>query len=290
MEASINHDIKTLRVLTHEDIVWYLGSDTLKGKEAALTPHGYDAGLKTTLHYSNVIVKGDTVRFDLLETNEQVQFFGMEALRMYPQFIFKDGLVYRKMPWKRSGDVSELFRRSQPFINWARTNHPEALKTLRKPSGEFNYNYESGQLLRQLFSQWRDKHTEVYEAIKQRHEVSARAMEEGDVEAYVGLFAEDAVYMWPGEPAIAGHKALQTWFEKRFTQFAPEIDRTIEEIIVFDNWAVERGKEVVKIENRTTGDVQTIRGKYINLLKKQSDGSWKVARRIRNLDHPPSME
>ena len=120
MEASINHDIETLEKLTHDDIIWYLGSDTLRGKEAALVPHEHDAGYQTTLSYSDVIIIGDTVRFKLLETNEQVKFFGMEGIRLYPQFIFKNSLVYRKIPWNHSPDLSELIRRSQPFINWVK--------------------------------------------------------------------------------------------------------------------------------------------------------------------------
>lgn len=286
MDASINHDIETLRSLTHDDIIWYLGKDTLKGKEKAIAPHEYDAGYKTNLKYNNVVVKGDTVRFELLETNEQVTFFGMEAIRLYPQFIFKDGLVYRKMPWKMSRDMSKLFRRSQPFINWVKTNHPEALISLQKPDGNFNFNYESGQLLCRLFSQWRDKHADVYKAIKQRHEIAAKAMRAGNVDTYVKLYTENGIYMWPGIPAIEGQGALHAWFTERFAKFSPEIEKTIEEIIVTGEWVIERGKEIVKIKNKSTGDIQTIKGKYINLYKKQSDGQFKVARRIRNLDHP----
>jgi ketosteroid isomerase-like protein len=29
-----------------------------------------------------------------------------------------------------------------------------------------------------------------------------------------------------------------------------------------------------------------VHGKYINILRRQEDGSWKIARRIRNRDHP----
>ena len=36
----------------------------------------------------------------------------------------------------------------------------------------------------------------------------------------------------------------------------------------------------------STDEVQVVRGKSINIFRKQSDGSWKIARRIRNLDHP----
>jgi len=290
MEASINHDIETLRTLMHDDIIWYLGADTLRGKEKAIVPHEYDAGYKTILKYSNVVVKDDTVRFDLLETNDQVKFFGMEGIRLYPQFIFKDGLVYRKMQWKKSGDMPELIRRSQPFINWVKTMHPEALKIIRKPNGRFNFNFETGRLLLQLFHQWRDEYAELFNSIKARHEIATKAIKEEDIKTYINNFTEDGIYMWPGEPAISGREALREWFTKRFANFYPEIDRTIEEIIICGDWAFERGKEDVNIKNNSTGNIQTIKGKYINILQQQEEGSWKVHRRIRNLDYQLAEE
>jgi hypothetical protein len=32
---------------------------------------------------------------------------------------------------------------------------------------------------------------------------------------------------------------------------------------------------------------QVVRGKFINIFRQKSDGLWKIARRIRNLDHAP---
>lgn len=44
MTVSINHDIETLEELTHDSIVWILGPNIFKGKEAALGPNRYDKG------------------------------------------------------------------------------------------------------------------------------------------------------------------------------------------------------------------------------------------------------
>lgn len=128
----------------------------------------------------------------------------------------------------------------------------------------------------------------VIQAIKQIHERAARAVREGDVAAYVELFTEDGIYMWPNEPAIVGREALYTWFAKRFREYSAELEKTIEEIVIMGDWAFERGNEVSKITTRSSGDVKVVHGKYINIFQKQLDGSWKIARRIRNLNHPPS--
>ena len=87
MQASTDHDIETLRALTHDDIIWYLGPSTFNGKDEVLKPNEFDKGYDTILEYCNVVVKGDTVRFDLLETNEQVKLFGQEGIRHYEEDV-----------------------------------------------------------------------------------------------------------------------------------------------------------------------------------------------------------
>ena len=100
MTASVNHDIKTLSLMTHDSIVWRLGPFLLKGKEAALGPNKYDKGTDCILDYSNVKVHGDTVEFELVEKNEILSSMGMEGATHYPRFIFKNGLLYKKKSWK----------------------------------------------------------------------------------------------------------------------------------------------------------------------------------------------
>lgn len=124
-------------------------------------------------------------------------------------------------------------------------------------------------------------------AIKKIHEIAAQAVRDGDVATYIELFTEDGIYLWPGAPAIVGRDSLRAWFEKRFSEYSTELEKTIEEIEILGDWAFERGSEVSNIRNRSTDEVQVVRGKFINIFRKQSDGSWKIARRIRNLDHPP---
>ena len=111
------------------------------------------------------------------------------------------------------------------------------------------------------------------------------AVNTGDVEAEVKRFEPNGVYMWPGVPAIEGHEALRKWFEMRFSKYEIELKSETLEIEVAGEWAFERGRSVAKIRPRDGGDVQVVRGKYLNILRKQSDGTWRISRRIRNADH-----
>ena len=114
---------------------------------------------------------------------------------------------------------------------------------------------------------------------------SGEAVNNGDVNAEVNRFTEDGIYMWPDAPSIVGHDSLRKWFKDRFKKVDVTIENVSEELEVCDKWAFERGKYSAKIQPKRGGALITICGKYLNILKKQSDGTWKISHRIRNRDH-----
>lgn len=157
MEASIRHDLKTLRSMTSEDIVWKLGPYTLVGRDAALGPNAYDAGMETELEYSNVIVNGDVVEFELVERSDEIRAVGMHEVHHYPRFVYEKGLLKRKEPWKLSPDAGEASRRVAPLRRWIRENHPEAIEKLLDSKGNFIFNKDNGALMRDLANEWRER-------------------------------------------------------------------------------------------------------------------------------------
>ncbi len=155
MNASIRHDLGTLRSMTAEDAVWQLGPRLLEGRDAVLGPNSYDAGMETELEYRNVIARGDTVEFELVERSDELRAVGMDEVRHYPRFIFADGQVVKKEPWKMSPDPREASRLRVPLRQWIRESHPEALDELLDSDGQFVFSVESGALLRELANEWR---------------------------------------------------------------------------------------------------------------------------------------
>ncbi len=119
---------------------------------------------------------------------------------------------------------------------------------------------------------------------------AGEAVSAGDVEAEVSRFTEDGIYMWPGAPAIEGHAALREWFEVRFSEVDTEVESETLELEVIGEWAFERDRSVATIRPKTGGAVRTVRGKYLNILRRQAEGTWRIARRIRNADHPTRMQ
>ncbi len=155
MKASIHHDLKTLRSMTAEDAVWILGGQTLVGKEQVLGPNEFDIGMQTELEYSNVVVKGNTVEFELTERNCLTRALGVREMHHYVRFVFENGLVKRKEPWKDSPSLKQLApRQMELLVKWSRGKHPDDFANLSDSKGNIIYSEETGALTCRLANAW----------------------------------------------------------------------------------------------------------------------------------------
>lgn len=154
VDACNRHDLETARDMLTDDVVWYLGPDTLVGKEQVLGPLAYDEGINTRLECSNVVVKGDTVEFELVEKNDFLTVLGFAEIRHFPRFIFKDGLLQEKKPGKPKVENQELNQKIAALREWAQENHPGVLARLEAPDGSFVFSRENGQLAVKLARAW----------------------------------------------------------------------------------------------------------------------------------------
>jgi ketosteroid isomerase-like protein len=126
------------------------------------------------------------------------------------------------------------------------------------------------------------------EKIKTWFENEKMAVLEADVNAEMELYTEDTVWMPPYEPAIEGKQACQQssqqWSEKIETK---EIQYPFIEIEIHGNWAYVRGTYFVQFIPKGGDEKSEDQGKFINLFRRQSDGSWKCTHSIHNSDNPP---
>lgn len=128
LAASNAHDLATLEAMTADDIIWRLGPFTFQGKDEALLPHETDAVFNTVLEVNDITIEGDVVEAELVERNDMLAAVGVERWRHYVRWVFNDdGEVVRKEAWRSSPDDAEVTRRLQPFRQWIRENHPEAV-------------------------------------------------------------------------------------------------------------------------------------------------------------------
>jgi len=124
-------------------------------------------------------------------------------------------------------------------------------------------------------------------AIDTTRNAYASAWRAGNAADVAGLYADDALVLYPNEPPVVGKAAIQTYFDQFFGDFIQdEFELTSAEIEIAGSWAFDRGTYRWKGTPKAGGPAVEDHGKFLVILKRQSDGSWKVARDMDNSDRP----
>ena len=121
-------------------------------------------------------------------------------------------------------------------------------------------------------------------AIRKSIESYAEAVLASDWAGLAAMHTEDAVVMPPNEPAVQGRAALEAWGEAwppitEFSTAAVEIDGR-------GDLAFVRGTFAMTIMPEGTPEPIQDTGKYVEIWRKQPDGSWLIAVDIFNSDLP----
>jgi ketosteroid isomerase-like protein len=120
-------------------------------------------------------------------------------------------------------------------------------------------------------------------AIENGHDAFMAAMRNNDANALARLLAPDAVFYPPNRAAVTGAEAVRKWYQSvvdNMKTTAVEIsDRTV---TLAGTHAIEEGRFVWNLAPSSGGAPIEDRGKFIAIWKRQSDGTWKVARDIWN--------
>ena len=123
-------------------------------------------------------------------------------------------------------------------------------------------------------------------AIKGIHLRETQAIKGKDVAHFLALFDSDAVLMPPDGPPIVGKAALRSWFLRLTDGHSIDLDFSVDEIKVTAEWAFERFSFRRTVTPAGGGEPITVRGKGNHVFRRQSDGSWKIARDIWNVEAP----
>ena len=104
-----------------------------------------------------------------------------------------------------------------------------------------------------------------------------------DFDSLVDLYTEDAVLMPPHQPTVHGRSTIRTWFRSTFPRVS-RLSLTIDEIDGRADIAYVRGSYSMTLHpDGAPGPVDDV-GKYIEIRKRQPDGSWLLAADIFNSD------
>jgi uncharacterized protein (TIGR02246 family) len=111
-----------------------------------------------------------------------------------------------------------------------------------------------------------------------------------DAGQITNVYADDAIVLYPNQPAIAGRSSILSYFKNFFKQFRQEnFELMSDEVEIIGSLAYDRGKYKWKGNPVSGGNTVDDYGKYLVILQQQADGSWKVLRDMDNSDRPLSQ-
>ena len=103
-----------------------------------------------------------------------------------------------------------------------------------------------------------------------------------DIETLISLRTEDSVVLKPGAEPLLGKEARRASLLDVFDQFDVDETRTVEEIDVVGDRAIVWGTYAVRLTPKDGSASTNESGNYIDILHRQTDGSWLFARTIWN--------
>lgn len=114
------------------------------------------------------------------------------------------------------------------------------------------------------------------------------AVEAGDLDRWVEVNTDDALYMAPDQPLVSGKAAIRKWAKEGwFDLFTMKYDYVrLKDVEVVGTFAV--GRTEFRLAATPKGGGKGIKGtgKGECVFRKQGDGSWKIARQTFNWDAP----
>lgn len=123
-------------------------------------------------------------------------------------------------------------------------------------------------------------------AIKELHEAWTPAIVDKDFDTLIALYTDDAIVLPPNAAKVQGRAAVLEWM-KAFPTIA-DAKLMIEEINGYGDLAFVRGAYFMTLMPEGAPEPIQDRGKFIEIRRKQADGSWLMARDIFNSDLPAS--
>lgn len=113
-------------------------------------------------------------------------------------------------------------------------------------------------------------------AIKAHYDKYFIAANNNDLDLFISLWTDDGIRMEPGYNAIVGQENIRALFEEPFKKYNIESAPYGEmEVEVSGDLAYSRGTYLLKLTPKEGGPTTHFDGKWLCILKRQVDGSWK---------------
>ena len=119
----------------------------------------------------------------------------------------------------------------------------------------------------------------------------AKAATAGDGPAIAALYDPNATLLPPGEPMVKGEAAKKYWMDFAKGYSGPTQLNT-QSVEGSGDLAVAVGTYRMTLTPKKAGakPLPTDEGKYVEVLKRQDDGSWKILHDVWNTNAPPAKQ
>jgi uncharacterized protein (TIGR02246 family) len=124
----------------------------------------------------------------------------------------------------------------------------------------------------------------IPDSLKKQHYKWIDIVNNGDIDAYVNLLTENAVWIPPGQQPIIGRRAFKQWLAPFLGKYSYEFSITDERIKVAGDWALERGKFTSEMTPNSGGKSMKHSGSFTVLWKRGKDKEWYIDRYIDDSD------
>lgn len=127
--------------------------------------------------------------------------------------------------------------------------------------------------------------TQIRKALEEGGIKFVEAVNKGDAAAAAALYAEDALLMPPNSEMIKGRSAIQEFWQTSIQMGIKEVNTTVIDIQIDEDLAYRVGKYTLTIQPQNHPPVKDS-GKFLDIWKRQADGSWKIQVDTWNSDIP----
>ena len=143
-----------------------------------------------------------------------------------------------------------------------------------------NMDWGSGYLMSSQFK----TDTDAIRAVLQKFLLP---FESGDVEVLMEYYTEDAVWMLPDRWPDADKDVARSFYRRAFSRYTfTENAVSIHELEIEGDWAFVRYTATGLMESRESEEVNRRGSRHLTILRRESDGLWRIARDIFN--SPPA--
>ena len=114
--------------------------------------------------------------------------------------------------------------------------------------------------------------------IKMLYAHKAAALTARDTASLTKCYEEDAVQFPPNSAALIGWDEIRAEFESELEGIKVTATIKVAEAVVADHWTFARGTYQLVTVPQGGGEETMVTGNWLDILKRQPDSSWKIAR------------